>query len=140
MHYCDSSDRIHLLWVRRTYELSKHKEVQSWQSAVFVEKALISETMWVILIEDLIECGNQTSRKLNVMLMVLINHYTFVLLVWDPTKLKEHKKKHWGDWQISASHFCFIRQTYIYLFSLYLAAYSYLTFLMIYNTMYSQAA
>ena len=92
MHYCDSSDRIHLLWVRRTYELSKHKEVQSWQSAVFVEKALISETMWVILIEDLIECGNQTSRKLNVMLMVLQNHYTFVLLVWDPTKLKEHKK------------------------------------------------
>ena len=115
MHYWDSSDRIHLLWVRRTYELSKHKEVQSWQSAVFVEKALISETMWVILIEDLIECGNQTSRKLNVMLMVLINHYTFVLLVWDPTKLKEHKKKHWGDWQISASHFC-IYQTNLHLF------------------------
>ena len=117
MHYWDSSDRIHLLWVRRTYELSKRKEVQSWQSAVFVEKALISETMWVILIEDLIECGNQTSRKLNVMLMVLINHYTFVLLVWDPTKLKEHKKKHWSDWQRPASHFCIYQGIFLLFFS-----------------------
>ena len=37
-----------------------YKEVQSWQSAVFVEKALISETMWVIPIEDPIKCGNLT--------------------------------------------------------------------------------
>jgi hypothetical protein len=32
-----------------------------WQNVQFVEKALISEIMSAIHIEDLIECGNQTS-------------------------------------------------------------------------------
>ena len=32
-----------------------------WQNVQFVERALISEIMSAILIEDQIECGNQTS-------------------------------------------------------------------------------
>ena len=82
--------------------------MQSWQNVVFVEKALISETMWAILIENQIECGNQTLRKWNVMWMVLQNHYMYVLLVWDPTKLKElslrnQKLAVWASFSFSSS-------------------------------------
>jgi len=39
-------------------DLVSCKEVQLWQSVMFVEKLLISEIMSAILIEDPTECGS----------------------------------------------------------------------------------
>ena len=50
-----------------------------WQNVQFVERALISEIMSAILIEDQIECGNQTSNVLVVKLTEYHRNYMFVL-------------------------------------------------------------
>ena len=60
----------------------------------YVEKPLTSVTMWAILIENQIECGNQTSNLLSVEYTVHQRDYTYVLLVWDPEKLKELSLDH----------------------------------------------
>lgn len=51
----------------------------SWQNVQYVKKAFIMETMLATLIEDQIESGNQTLRKLVAKLTVYHRNYMFVL-------------------------------------------------------------
>ena len=70
--------------------LERCEEVQSkWQIVQFVEKAIITELKSAILIEDLIEFGNQTSNVLAAKLTEHLENYMYVLPVWDPEKLRE---------------------------------------------------
>ena len=56
------------------------KEVsETWQNVQYVKKAFIMETMSATLIEDQIESGNQTLRKLVAKLTVYHRNYMFVL-------------------------------------------------------------
>lgn len=52
-----------------------------WLNVLFVEKALISVTMSVILIENQIECGNLTLNQLDAKLTELRRGCMFVLPV-----------------------------------------------------------
>ena len=51
----------------------------SWQNVQYVKKAFIMETMLATLIEDQIESGNQTLKKLVVKLTEFHRNYMFVL-------------------------------------------------------------
>ena len=52
-----------------------------WQNVQFVERQLIMVIMSAILIEDQIECGNQTLDVLAVKLMEHLENYMYVLPV-----------------------------------------------------------
>ena len=53
----------------------------SWQNVQFVKKVFIMEIMSAILIEDQIECGNQTSNVLAAKLTEHLENYMYVLPV-----------------------------------------------------------
>ena len=53
----------------------------SWQNVQFVKKVFIMEIMSAILIEDQIECGNQTSNVLAAKLTEHLENYMYVLHV-----------------------------------------------------------
>ena len=60
-----------------------------WQNVQFVKKAYITEIMSAILIEDLIEYGNQTLSVWAARSMEYHRSYMFVLPASDPVKLRE---------------------------------------------------
>ena len=85
------SGRIIVLWVYiMGVDLIYFKEVRSWLNVLFVIKLFISETMWVILIEEATKCGKPISNMWKLRLTILLlRKCTFVLLASDPEKLKE---------------------------------------------------
>lgn len=60
-----------------------------WLNVQFAKKVLTLVMQWVILIEDLIKFGNQTSNVLAAKLTEHLENYMYVLPVWDPEKLRE---------------------------------------------------
>ena len=66
-----------------------NKEVQSWQSVLFVARAFISEIMSAIHIEDLIIFGSQTSIRLSVRLTEHLRDFMYVAAAFVQEQLRE---------------------------------------------------